>query len=145
MEGHSAPPAAEAAGAGTTTDAAPPVQANVHAQAAHHNQPIASEEKQPIGRVTPRPTFLENLADSRESQFRFHRRKNDDFDSYFHGPRDLDKHSKWPVFLRMHGSVLPKLILPLLFVAAWSTLITLFSHYVHNRKWLGCNVRWIAG
>ncbi|GAQ09135.1 UPF0187 protein sll1024 [Aspergillus lentulus] len=131
MEGHSAPPAADAAGAGTTTDAAPPVQANVHAQAAHHNQPVSHEEKGPIGRVTPRPTFLENLADSRESQFRFHRRKNDDFDSYFHGPRDLDKHSKWPVFLRMHGSVLPKLILPLLFVAAWSTLITLFSHYVH--------------
>ncbi|KAF4239821.1 hypothetical protein CNMCM8980_001530 [Aspergillus fumigatiaffinis] len=131
MEGHSAPPAADAAGAGTTTDAAPPVQANVHAHAAHHNQPVHHEEKEPIGRVTPRPTFLENLADSRESQFRFHRRKNDDFDSYFHGPRDLDKHSKWPVFLRMHGSVLPKLILPLLFVAAWSTLITLFSYYVH--------------
>jgi hypothetical protein len=83
MEGHSAPPAADAAGAGTTTDAAPPVQANVHAHAAHHNQPVHHEEKEPIGRVTPRPTFLENLADSRESQFRFHRRKNDDFDSYF--------------------------------------------------------------
>ncbi|GIK00457.1 hypothetical protein Aspvir_004482 [Aspergillus viridinutans] len=137
MEGHSAPPAADAAGAGITTDAAPPVQANVHSHAVHHNQPVHHEEKEPtVGRVTPRPTFLTNLADSRESQFRFHRRKTDDFDSYFHGPRDLDKHSKWPVFLRMHGSVLPKLILPMLFVAAWSTLITLFSFYVHK---LGIN------
>ncbi|RHZ48777.1 UPF0187 domain membrane protein [Aspergillus thermomutatus] len=137
MEGHSAPPAADATGAGTATDPAPPVHANVHAHAVHHNQPVDHEEKEPgRGRVTPRPTFLENLADSRESQFRFHRRKADDFDSYFHGPRDLDKHSKWPVFLRMHGSVLPKLILPLLFVAAWSTLITCISKYVHD---LGIN------
>ncbi|RHZ62347.1 hypothetical protein CDV55_105369 [Aspergillus turcosus] len=136
MEGHSAPPA-DAAGAGTTTDPAPPVQANVHSHAVHGNQPVNHEEKEPcVGRVTPRPTFLENLADSRESQFRFHRRKPDDFDSYFHGPRDLDKHSKWPAFLRMHGSVLPKLILPLLFVAAWSTLITCISFFVHN---LGIN------
>lgn len=83
MEGHSAPPA-DAAGAGTTTDPAPPVQANVHSHAVHGNQPVNHEEKEPcVGRVTPRPTFLENLADSRESQFRFHRRKSDDFDSYF--------------------------------------------------------------
>lgn len=50
-----------------------------------------------------------------------------DAEDYFHGPRDMAKHSKWPFFLRMHGSVLPKMILPLTIVAAWSTLITLIS------------------
>jgi ion channel-forming bestrophin family protein len=47
------------------------------------------------------------------------------------GPRDMAKHSKWPFFLRMHGSVLPKMILPLLVVAAWSTLITCLSQWVY--------------
>lgn len=36
--------------------------------------------------------------------------------------------------MRMHGSVMPKMILPLLCVAAWSTLITCLSHYFHHRK-----------
>jgi predicted membrane chloride channel (bestrophin family) len=46
----------------------------------------------------------------------------------------MDKHSKWPIFMRMHGSVMPKMILPLLFVAAWSSFITLISKFVHPRK-----------
>lgn len=40
------------------------------------------------------------------------------------GPRDISKHSKWPMFLRLHGSVLPQMILPLGFVAGWATLFT---------------------
>ena len=36
----------------------------------------------------------------------------------------MAKHSKWPIFLRMHGSILPKLIVPLLFVAGWASCIT---------------------
>ncbi|OSS52328.1 hypothetical protein B5807_02361 [Epicoccum nigrum] len=55
-----------------------------------------------------------------------------DFDDYFIGPRDLDHHSKWPVFLRMHGSVTPEMVLPLLFVAGWSSMITLISKFVHD-------------
>jgi predicted membrane chloride channel (bestrophin family) len=31
----------------------------------------------------------------------------------------------------MHGSVLPKMLLPLLVVAAWSTLITCISHFIY--------------
>ncbi|ORY10309.1 Bestrophin, RFP-TM, chloride channel-domain-containing protein [Clohesyomyces aquaticus] len=50
-----------------------------------------------------------------------------DMEDYFVGPRDMSKHSKWPFFLRMHGSVLPKMILPLLVVACWSTLLTVIS------------------
>ncbi|EMD00405.1 hypothetical protein BAUCODRAFT_163391 [Baudoinia panamericana UAMH 10762] len=53
-------------------------------------------------------------------------------EEYFHSPRDLQKHSKWPYFLRLHGSVLPKMIVPLLFVAAWATAITCISQLVHN-------------
>ncbi|CAN9387168.1 unnamed protein product [Alternaria alternata] len=55
-----------------------------------------------------------------------------DFDDYFVGPRDLDHHSKWPVFLRVHGSVTPEMVLPLLFVAGWATMITLISKFVHD-------------
>ncbi|KAL4890064.1 Bestrophin, RFP-TM, chloride channel-domain-containing protein [Aspergillus ambiguus] len=132
MDGQSAPAAADVSA--PSADAAAPVQANVHSHAVHHDQGPSSqvEEKPSRERITPRPTFLENLADSRDSQFMLHSRDSDDLDRYFHGPRDLDKHSKWPVFMRMHGSVLPKMILPLAFIAAWSTLITCISKFVHN-------------
>jgi len=50
-----------------------------------------------------------------------------DLEHYFVGPRDLSKHTKWPPFLRMDGSILPKLIVPLIFVAIWATVITCLS------------------
>lgn len=43
----------------------------------------------------------------------------------------MAKHSKWPYFLRMHGSVLPKMIIPLIVVTAWSTAITVISKMVY--------------
>ncbi|KAF7539498.1 hypothetical protein G7054_g2080 [Neopestalotiopsis clavispora] len=55
-----------------------------------------------------------------------------DLDDYFSGPRDISKHSKWPLFLQMHGSITPKMIVPLLFVAAWSTWITAVSMLYDN-------------
>ncbi|KAJ9257892.1 hypothetical protein DTO207G8_1669 [Paecilomyces variotii] len=79
------------------------------------------------------PAFLENLV--REGHFtrqQHHRSSVADLDRYFVGPRDLDKHTKWPAFLRLHGSVFPKLILPLIFMACWSTLITCISAFVYN-------------
>jgi len=54
-----------------------------------------------------------------------------ELDDYFVGPRDMAKHSKWPFFMRMHGSVLPEMILPIIVVALWSTLITCISQYVY--------------
>jgi putative membrane protein len=54
-----------------------------------------------------------------------------DAEDYFTGPRDMSKHSKWPFFMRMHGSVFPKMILPLTVVALWSTLITCISEFLH--------------
>lgn len=53
-----------------------------------------------------------------------------DIDDYFTGPRDIQRHSKWPMFLQMHGSILPKLILPLLFISAWATAITVLNSHV---------------
>ncbi|KAB8220376.1 Bestrophin, RFP-TM, chloride channel-domain-containing protein [Aspergillus novoparasiticus] len=131
MEGHSSSPVAADVPAQTGEGPAP-VQADIRSHAVHHDQgTIPERESSPARRITPRPTFLENLASTRDSQFMLDRRNSSELDRYFHGPRDLDKHSKWPIFLRMHGSVLPKMILPLSFVAAWATLITLISKFVH--------------
>ncbi|KAH7308814.1 Bestrophin, RFP-TM, chloride channel-domain-containing protein [Rhexocercosporidium sp. MPI-PUGE-AT-0058] len=57
-----------------------------------------------------------------------------DLDDYFVGPRDLDKHSKLPYFMRMHGSVLPRMVLPVLAVGAWATAITCISKFVFELK-----------
>jgi ion channel-forming bestrophin family protein len=38
------------------------------------------------------------------------------------------------MFLRIHGSLLPGLILPLLFVGLWTTTVCLFSRHVHDRE-----------
>jgi putative membrane protein len=48
------------------------------------------------------------------------------------GPMDLDKHSKLPYFMRMHGSVLPRMIVPLLLITSWTTLITCISKLVRE-------------
>ncbi|KAL2865638.1 UPF0187 domain membrane protein [Aspergillus lucknowensis] len=133
--GHAAPPGDAGAHAAPAADGPAPVLAE--GRHAHHNGPVnahhhENEKSSSQERITPRPTFLENLASSRDSQFMLDRRDSDDLDRYFHGPRDLDRHSKWPIMLRMHGSVMPKLILPIVFVAGWSTLITLLSHFVHD-------------
>ncbi|KAF2748848.1 UPF0187-domain-containing protein [Sporormia fimetaria CBS 119925] len=61
-------------------------------------------------------------------------RKNTGLEDYWEGPRDMNKHSKWPFFLRMHGSVLPKMLLPLTVVSVWSTLITCLCRYVYALK-----------
>ncbi|KAK0389064.1 hypothetical protein NLU13_2640 [Sarocladium strictum] len=60
----------------------------------------------------------------------FQRPSSLDIDDYFIGPRDIQKHSKWPLFLRLHGSVTVRLILPLSFMAAWSTTIILIHKLV---------------
>ncbi|KAI0420986.1 Bestrophin, RFP-TM, chloride channel-domain-containing protein [Xylaria grammica] len=50
-----------------------------------------------------------------------------ELDDYFSGPRDVTKHSKWPLFLQLHGSITPKMIVPLVTIGAWATLITVLS------------------
>lgn len=61
-------------------------------------------------------------------------RQSIDFDDYFQGPRDTKRHSKWPYLLRMHGSILPKMIIPLAIVSTWATLITCISRFVYPLK-----------
>lgn len=61
----------------------------------------------------------------------FRRTNTIEMEDYFTGPRDISKHSKWPLFLQMHGSILPKLVIPLLLIGAWSTAITVISKEVH--------------
>lgn len=55
-----------------------------------------------------------------------------DVSDYFIGPRDVSKHSKWPTFMRIHGSILPEMILPMLFMVCWSVTITVISELVWN-------------
>lgn len=63
---------------------------------------------------------------------RYQTRHSIDIDDYFAGPRDMQKHSKLPFFMRIHGSVLPKMILPLIFVSGWATAIKLIHEHVHH-------------
>ena len=44
----------------------------------------------------------------------------------------MSRHSKWPRALRLHGSVAPKLVLPLLGTSIWATAITLISEKVRS-------------
>ncbi|KJZ76365.1 hypothetical protein HIM_04094 [Hirsutella minnesotensis 3608] len=66
----------------------------------------------------------------------YSRRHSLDLDDYFTGPRDISKHSKWPIFLQLHGSIMPKLILPMFLISAWSTTIVAISE---NVRPLGIN------
>ena len=52
-------------------------------------------------------------------------------EEYFTHPLDLERHSKIPYFMRMQGSITPRLLVPLAVVAAWATLITCVSQFVH--------------
>ncbi|KEF51045.1 uncharacterized protein A1O9_12895 [Exophiala aquamarina CBS 119918] len=54
-----------------------------------------------------------------------------ELDDFFKGPRDMYHHSKVPYFLRLHGSVVPKLIVPLSFVAIYATAITCIDRLYH--------------
>ncbi|KAL8815082.1 MAG: hypothetical protein Q9223_005746 [Gallowayella weberi] len=50
----------------------------------------------------------------------------------FTTPRDIEKHSKLPYFLRMHGSITPRMLVPLVFIGMWATLITCISEFVYE-------------
>ena len=52
-------------------------------------------------------------------------------DAYFKGPRNTSHHSKLPMFMRLYGSVIPRMIIPMLVLAGWSTLITCLCQFVY--------------
>ncbi|KAK6212573.1 hypothetical protein LQW54_005158 [Pestalotiopsis sp. IQ-011] len=112
--GHGAEPASVNGGAG---------HGNGHATADNNPPPIKVEK---VSTVTADEEYPISPRCHTPNPFS---RKNThlDLDDYFSGPRDISKHSKWPLFLQMHGSITPKMVVPLLFVAAWSTWITAIS------------------
>ncbi|TAQ90777.1 hypothetical protein B7494_g945 [Chlorociboria aeruginascens] len=77
-----------------------------------------------IGEKTTPSSTLGGLGGNRNS------RHSIDLDDYFVGPRDMDRHSKLPYFLRLHGSVLPRMIVPLFLIGGWATIITCISEFV---------------
>ncbi|TQN65469.1 UPF0187 protein [Colletotrichum shisoi] len=72
----------------------------------------------PTGPMTPNPFSRKNTSI--------------DIDDYFTGPRDILKHSKWPLFMQMHGSILPKMIIPLIWMCVWSAAITCIDKFRTN-------------
>lgn len=66
----------------------------------------------------------------------FRRRGSLELDDYFTGPRDIAKHSKWPIILQLHGSIMPKLILPIALISLWASAIVVISAKMH---YLGVN------
>lgn len=88
--------------------------------------------------LTSKPTYIadEKIVEAGWGPGHAKKPSSDALDHYFVGPRDLEKHSKLPQFMRLHGSVMPKMIVPLLFVGAWATVITVISRYVYNRKFM---------
>ncbi|KAL3425444.1 hypothetical protein PVAG01_02235 [Phlyctema vagabunda] len=70
------------------------------------------------------------------SRHKLANRRSLELDDYFTGPMELGRHSKLPYFMRMHGSILPQMIVPLTCVGAWATLITCISVFITN---LGVN------
>lgn len=121
--GHSAP-------AATTSETAVPALAMQH-HASNSDNPPADIQTAPLTEETS------PLSPRARTPNPFSRKNTSlDLDDYFKGPRDLSKHSKWPIFLQMHGSILPKMLLPLFVVGAWSSIITCISMY---KTYLGTN------
>jgi putative membrane protein len=117
------------AGAGATAPAPAAIITSVDA--------IRTTEITTAPKLAPAPTYDEPLTPANNGAatpipWAMRHVTSFDIDNYFTGPRDTGRHSKWPVFLQMHGSVLPKMILPLIFMGGWATGVTLISKYVYN-------------
>ncbi|KAL7934961.1 Bestrophin, RFP-TM, chloride channel domain-containing protein [Trichoderma chlorosporum] len=93
---------------------------------ADHEQPSQKHEKHNGASLEiPLEEQTTNVPGSRmAASVPFQRHHALNLEDYFAGPRDMDKHSKWPLFMQMHGSILPKMIVPLIWMSAWSACIT---------------------
>lgn len=65
-----------------------------------------------------------------DTETSLHKRLTDEAVTYFEGPRDIQRHSKLPLFMRLNGGILPKMILPLLFAGSWATAVMLTHKFV---------------
>lgn len=97
----------------------------------------ATEQKVPdiaaISRSTSfgQPSPVPSKYEVRPGQQRHNTKSSASIEAYFTQPRDIEKHSKLPYFLRMHGSISPRMIVPLVFIGFWATLITCISEFVY--------------
>lgn len=99
-EGHAAPVAdAPAVAAGDSTGTGPVAVHKAHHVDNHHDQGQAHslKEQDSVERLTPRPTFMQNLANSRDAQFHLDRRDSSELERYFVGGHcDLGTYEVWP-------------------------------------------------
>lgn len=65
-----------------------------------------------------------------ETETSLHKRLTEEAVTYFEGPRDIQRHSKLPLFMRLNGGIMPKMILPLAFAGSWATGVMLIHTYV---------------
>ncbi|KHJ36268.1 putative upf0187 domain membrane protein [Erysiphe necator] len=93
---------------------------------------IAGEEVNMESANKPMTHPYSNAQSDRSSlQFGIPHVSSEAYARYFHGPRDLYRHSKYPLFLRLHGSVMPRMIFPIFCLGCWATFISYISkHYV---------------
>lgn len=87
-EGHTAPVAdTPAVAAGDSTGAAPVAVPKAYHAENHHDQgQVRSlKEQDSMEGLTPRPTFMENLVNSRDAQFHLDRRDSSELERYFVG------------------------------------------------------------
>jgi len=79
-------------GSSGDTNVPPPVVTDLHTNSDHHQTaPVHHREKEEllprVKALTPRPTFMENLANSRDRQFKLSRQDSSELERYF--VRDL--------------------------------------------------------
>lgn len=98
-----------------TEQKVPDIAASSKSNSLRQSSPIPSK-------YNMRPAHVQQRQDTQTSA---------SIEDYFARPRDTEKHSKLPYFIRMHGSITPRMIVPLLFVGFWATLITCISEYVY--------------
>lgn len=131
--GHSAPSAASAGAGGLGAGTATGMNAN------NDGRGIRTGAGEPLERIesplSPGAVTPSNPFSRQQTSL--------DMDDYFVGPRDTQKHSKWPLFMQMHGSILPKLIMPLVFMGLWAALIT-SMHLTEYFKNLGVHQAGLA-
>lgn len=78
---------APAVAAGDNTGVAPVAVTKAHHADNHYDQTQAHslKEQDSVERLTPRPTFMENLVNSRDAQFHLDRRDSSELERYFVG------------------------------------------------------------
>ncbi|KAI9049780.1 hypothetical protein LZ554_005931 [Drepanopeziza brunnea f. sp. 'monogermtubi'] len=119
---------ARAGGAATSGSDAAPISEKPVPPPAHKSRHSTWTKDMSDFQSSGTPTSL-NGTNRHSKMMDFH--TSVDLGDYFVGPRNMDSHSKLPYFMRLHGSVTPRMILPLALVAGWSTAITCISKFVY--------------